>query len=305
MDPSTLEIILHAVHRGLNDYTIDERGDIGSLVRLQAISCTSCLLAREDLNSKSDLLQLLHADIYRLSLEKLDRVRLAAAQVRHLYLGLQLRPDNVATVSSLQYFIESLSPLAVDEPDWKYTALLDGCVSCAGISAEPLLQASRTALVHQLNATSQEQSTKLMSAFAAIMKSLLLEGSNIHPALELLAFLLDVQLPQRLTGATDFKWRNLLSTVQKSHHKSNDIPKILAAVRVYRGLADVSIIRNEVLKKLISMLKTNPYPKARSSVAEVLFVITRAAELKERDWTKPVSQSLKTIEGIQVQYLVS
>lgn len=56
-------------------------------------------------------------------------------------------------------------------------------------------------------------------------------------------------------------WRNLLALVQKSHFKSNNIPKILAAVDVYRGLARSRTIRSEVLKKLVSMLRTNPYPK--------------------------------------------
>ena len=126
----------------------------------------------------------------------------------------------------------------------------------------------------------------------------------MHPALELLAFLLDMQIPQRL-AETDFKWRNLLSTVHKSHHKSNDIPKILAAVHVYRGLAAISSIKGEVWKKLISMVKTNPYPKVRSYVAEQLFVITKEPELKGRNWMKPASQHLDVLTQLEERYLRS
>nr|POE72147.1 tubulin-specific chaperone d [Quercus suber] len=36
---SIFQLICQATHQGMNDYTIDERGDIGSLVRLQAIAC--------------------------------------------------------------------------------------------------------------------------------------------------------------------------------------------------------------------------------------------------------------------------
>ena len=127
-------------------------------------------------------------------------------------------------------------------------------------------------------------------------------GSNTHPALEVLAFLLDMHIPQRLVES-DFKWRNLLSTVQKSHHKSNDIPKILAAVNVYRGMAEVVAVREDVLKKLLSMLKTNPYPKVRLSVAETLYVETRDEVLKGRDWTKPTSVNVEVAKQLEGRWV--
>ena len=296
------ETIINAVHRSLNDYTIDERGDIGSLVRLQAVSCTSSILASDAFRQEFGPMQVLQADMYRLSLEKLDRVRLEAAQCRHQYLDLSTETPDVASVSSYQYFQENLRPLIADEASWKRSALIEGCISCAGISAEPLLQASRAALFSTIVDTTPEALVNLMSIFAGTLKSLFLEGANTHPALELLAFFLDMQIPQRI-AETEFKWRNLLSTVQKSHHKSNDIPKILAAVHVYRGLADIPTIHDEVLKKLISMLKTNPYPRIRSSVAEALFVVTEESMLKDRDWMKPASQHLDVVGRLQEQYV--
>jgi hypothetical protein len=143
-----------------------------------------------------------------------------------------------------------------------------------------------------------------MATFSDILKSMLIDNANMHPALELLAFLLDMQILQRLAG-TDFKWRNLLSTVQKSHHKSNDVPKILAALHVYRGLANILAIRDDVLKKLVSMLKTNPYPRVRSSIAETLYVVTHDPELKDKDWLRPSSQNIDVIEMLQKRYVKS
>jgi hypothetical protein len=133
---------------------------------------------------------------------------------------------------------------------------------------------------------------------------MLLDNTNMHPALELLAFMLDMQILQKLAG-TEFKWRNLLSTVQKSHHKSNDIPKILAALHVYRGLADILGIRDDVLKKLVSMLKTNPYPRVRSSIAETLFVVTQEPAMKDKDWLRPSSQNVEVIDMLQKRYVKS
>ena len=303
IDQAIEDVIVEALHRSLNDYTVDERGDIGSLVRLQAISCTSSLFAVDRPHHLEFALRKgLHANIYRLSLEKLDRVRLDAAQCRYRHIDGDIGSLDVATVSSYDYFSRSLRPLAGNEPPWGHHALLEGCISCAGISAEPLLQASRAALVDLLNRLHLEQLNEHFSTFAVIMKIQLLGGSNLHPALELLAFLLDMQIPYRLTE-TDFKWRNLLSTVQKSHHKSNDIPKISTTVHVYRGLAGIPAIREEVLKKLISMLKTNPYPRIRSSVAETLYIITKDPGLKHRDWATPASQHVHIIAKLQEKYV--
>ena len=304
VDQTIIESIIDAVHRGLNDYTIDERGDIGSLVRLQAISCTSTILAATAFGNAAESLQVLHADIYRLSLEKLDRVRLEAARCRHRYLEDGVSSADIATVSSEQYFSRNLEPLNAPTHHWKQRALLEGCMSCAGISAEPLLQASRSALTILLHTATPDHLNDLMMIFAELLKTMLLENANMHPALELLVFLLDMQTLQRRV-CTDFEWRNLLSTVQKSHHKSNDIPKILAALHVYRGLADMPAIRDDVLKKLVSMLKTNPYPRIRSSIAETLFVVTQDTDLKDRDWLRPSSQHKDVIEKLQKRYVKS
>ncbi|KAK5165127.1 uncharacterized protein LTR77_009224 [Saxophila tyrrhenica] len=293
--------LMNAVHRGMNDYTIDERGDVGSLVRLQAIACTSAIFAKLALLEQQELYELLQADIYRLCFEKLDRVRFEAAQCCSYHFDLEVKTGDVASVSSEEYFIRCLEPLTREEPEWKHRALLEGCISCAGISSESLLQASRAALVHTLGAVPTAQLTTLLAIFAVVLKTLLLDNSTntMHPALELLSFLLDMQIPQCLTN-TDFKWRNLLSTIQKSHHKSNDIPKILAAVHVYRGMADVPAVRAEVLKKLVSMLKTNPYPRVRLAVAEALWVVTGEEGLRGRDWMKGVKENgdvLRELEG--------
>lgn len=56
------------------------------------------------------------------------------------------------------------------------------------------------------------------------------------------------------------RWRNLLSLVQKSHYKSNHMQKLHLACDVYRGLAEVEIIRADVLSKLVNMLG-HPFPK--------------------------------------------
>ena len=76
----TVERLVQSLHAGLNDYTITERGDVGSLVRAAAIVCTSKaweLGLMSDMSAAGDPLL---KDIRRLSLEKLDRTRIQAAR---------------------------------------------------------------------------------------------------------------------------------------------------------------------------------------------------------------------------------
>lgn len=77
---------LPLVVEGLNDYTTNARGDVGSLVRLQAIRATKSLW--EELDS-SELVTPLFLPILRLSAEKLDRVRTEAQAA----LSLVLEPE--------------------------------------------------------------------------------------------------------------------------------------------------------------------------------------------------------------------
>jgi tubulin-specific chaperone D len=314
VDLLIVERIANAVHRGLRDYTIDERGDVGSLVRLQTISCTSSTFSNAAFTSageQTQVLQLLRADIARLSLEKLDKVRLQAAQCRQQCLVFDRPVTDIGNVSTYEYFFHAIAPLRSENRNIELErAILEGCISGAGISAESLLVESRAALADTLHSLRDDLLAAHLNELSTLLKSLVAEGANIQAALELLAFLLDMQIPQRLSHSPDFKWRNLLSTIQISHYKSSDVPRILSAIRVYRVLADgVPAIRYDVLVKLVGMLKTNPYPRVRLAVAEtILFLFEGEREvgdwekgksLREVDWKKPLKENREVVEGLE------
>ena len=70
--------LLNAIHASLSDYTNDQRGDVGSLVRLQAIDAAATALASKDTTSVLHR-QNLTASICSLAVEKLDKVRFRAS----------------------------------------------------------------------------------------------------------------------------------------------------------------------------------------------------------------------------------
>lgn len=308
-DPELLTIIIQAIHSGLTDYTIDERGDVGSLVRLQALTCVSCLLSLDLVEEDSGQCQLLQSDILRLSLEKLDRVRGRAAAYRQQCLPPDYHVQDSDNINSKAYLCSALSPIfdSSSKP-WARRALLEGAISCAGISGESLLQTSRQIIV-DFCATAETQHlhvvlTTYSEILLAILSSSTPNATNLMlPALDLLAFLLDMRIPQKLAAVqTDFKWRTLLSAVQKSHHKSSDVLKLLAAVNVYRGLAEVESIRGEVVKKLLSMLATNPYPRIKVAVADVVFEVLGAEDMKAINWAEKGAPQTKIVGELKARH---
>jgi hypothetical protein len=75
--------------------------------------------------------------------------------------------------------------------------------------------------------------------------------------------------------------------------------KLHLVLDVYRGLADITIIRGEVVKKVVSML-LHPFPKIRVAAAQTLFVITNGdAELKRHDWTQSLKVLKSTVDDLK------
>jgi 3-methyladenine DNA glycosylase AlkC len=293
-DLQNMAVIVQAIHAGLTDYTIDERGDIGSLVRLQGLTCVSRLLSTALLTENTEYSELLKSDVLRLSLEKLDRVRARAAECKQTRLPAYFSVEESSNINSQAYLSSALSPIFKPNcPPWALRALIEGAISCAGISAESLLQTSRQILTTSLHSAEIQHVQTLFTVYSEVLRDSVASTTQkasvlVLPALDLLAFFLDMRVLQRLADpeTASFKWRSLLSSVQKSHHKSSDVMKLLAAVNVYRGLAEVESIRGEVVKKLLSMLATNPYPRIRVAVAEVVFEVLGAEEMKGVNWAE-------------------
>lgn len=318
-------LIQEALLRGLNDYTINERGDVGSLVRLEALNTVELIWSHwsslgplfqpKDVHAFDDPVMV---SVIRLSLEKLDKVRNRAAKcvlAWHRFLCLSgFLPDGVEThtfwyqeTSLYNNYFSAFNLLQNTDHPLVGKAIVLGFVSSAGMGSESVLQSSRTALVDQLARLSTHSTDKLsmhsfMTLFTMMFEEDLTDDRMVLPFLDLLAFLLDMRLPQRLaieqSSRQPFKWLKLLSLVQKSHYKSNNLHKLHLALDVYRGLADIPSLRSEVVKKVGSML-LHPFPKIRVAAAETLFVVMgesgeRKEQIKGLDWT----QSLKVLKPV-------
>ncbi|KAL1891236.1 hypothetical protein Cpir12675_005054 [Ceratocystis pirilliformis] len=184
---------LDLLAEGLNNYTTNARGDVGSLVRVAALQAVesmwrgvdwmlgdSAAEKRTETKTAKHWLQrsveLLLPPVLRLAAEKLDRVRAEAHQTLTLALTKEHRgPFAYLTFSSQEYFfsllnllrVERLHPLVLkwakaDMQAWM-AALMAGYVTSAEMGNEMLVTNSRAALVEFVSDGATRSQTNFLS----------------------------------------------------------------------------------------------------------------------------------------------
>ncbi|PIG87156.1 tubulin-specific chaperone D [Aspergillus arachidicola] len=294
----TTDAISNHLIEFLNDYTTDRRGDIGSLIRLEAIQAATVVLQKESGSAtRNPRVQSIVGCLCRLAAEKLDRVRLQAwiclqgfwkstedFPPLHRFIADYIRQyEHFSHVSLPDYFLQLFELQAID---WLRLPLFQGIATSAVAGAEGLVRSSRLALVQRINKYEAEQRQDIVTS---IIKDLMVALSdNLQddryaiPVLEFLAFLLDSyvsSIPQPSES------RKLFVLVQKAHFKSSNIARLEAAIKVYAPLSRLEPLRADVLKKMTSML-LHPFPRVRNAAAEYLFMETMLDSVKTEDWTR-------------------
>jgi hypothetical protein len=140
------------ISQGLDDYTTNARGDVGSLVRIEAVkaAASSWKPSSPEL-AKSEPFVKLYGKTLRLAAEKLDKVRADAQQA----VACVLDSDQFKTcpTSSVVYFrflldmqiMQCLAKGFTYQSQWSLE-MFEGYVGSADTGSEDLVRASRTAL---------------------------------------------------------------------------------------------------------------------------------------------------------------
>ena len=302
------------IGNGLNDYTVDERGDIGSHVRIAALEATQVTFTKSLLPVISATPTVpvppIYPEILRLAGEKLDKVRGIASQHLFSILPPSSRPIALTKdVSSAAFFLALLTlPSTLTQPSLTIP-VFTGLLPSAASGSQTVATASRTALLSHLASLSQPAATSILSTFLSILRTSRTDDRLALPTLITLGFLLDAAAFGR---PADFSWRALYVATAKAHLKSKSSPKVEAAVRVYVGLyrsvpeAQTST-RKEILAKLGSML-VHPFRQVRLAVVEGLWelCIERGAGdgladvLEKEDWGRDVKGLKETARRVQL-----
>ncbi|KAI0868846.1 tubulin folding cofactor D C terminal-domain-containing protein [Hypoxylon argillaceum] len=250
---------LGLVSEGLDDYTTNARGDIGSLVRLEAIKATKTLWESQD--SNQGLMTRLFPQILRLAAEKLDRVRAEAK----LTLATVLQPSDFKTFQQLSftskaYFsfllrLRDTTRLNIGANDSTLSierctsSLLAGLVTSADTGNEDLVIETRAALA-ELCETSDEALRQVCVCLLYNLKLYAGQDRVLVPTLEVIAYLFHIGLLQHCcnassltgVGTTSENYLNLKQLclhVQKAAYKTGNVRKLEACIKVYGAIATV------------------------------------------------------------------
>ncbi|KAI8633400.1 beta-tubulin cofactor d [Xylariaceae sp. FL1651] len=249
---------LNLISEGLDDYTTNARGDIGSHVRLEAIKATKTLWQAQGGNY--ELVMSLFPQILRLAAEKLDRVRAEAQSA----LAIILQPSHSETFKQLSFsskdyfsFLFTLRnparlTISASQPHTLIpvgctSSLLAGLVTSADTGNEDLVVVTRAALA-ELCETSDESLQQVCGALLYNLKLYAGQDRVLVPTLEVVAYLFHVGLLQRCcssgtasTGSGDgqLSLKQLCLLVQKAAYKTGNVRKLEACIKVYGAVAAV------------------------------------------------------------------
>uniref|UniRef100_A0A0D2XWE0 Uncharacterized protein n=1 Tax=Fusarium oxysporum (strain Fo5176) TaxID=660025 RepID=A0A0D2XWE0_FUSOF len=310
-------VFLQLIVEGLNDYTTNARGDVGSHVRVHALRAVKALwnklddtIAQGEWEEAS--VQALFFSVLRLAAEKLDRVRPEAQAAVALVLeNGHAKHFRELTFSSRAYF-ESLLELQAggrlrpllgdmakgDTEKWM-TELMSGFVGSADTGNEDLVIASRAALCDFCEAK-HENLDLICHAMLQNLKSRQGQDRVIVPTLEIIAFLFQMQLFQK----SSVNLRSLCLQTQKAGYKTGNVRKLEACTKVYCGIASMAGQEGaetgvQEARKRLGALLHHPWPKVRSMVVDGLWGVLEeeeeiAQKLKGVDWGQAGKLQIKT-----------
>ncbi|KAI1461426.1 tubulin folding cofactor D C terminal-domain-containing protein [Annulohypoxylon moriforme] len=314
---------LDIISGGLDDYTTNARGDIGSHVRLEAIKATRTLW--EAKRDDEQIISVLFPRILRLASEKLDRVRTEAHSVLTTLLeSRHAKPFSGLSSSSKDYFSFLLSLCNAERLDhgiatvWTLneedclSTLLAGLVTSADTGNEDLVIVSRAALADFCEVSS-ENLKRMCVALVHNLKVYQGQDRVVIPTLEVVAYLFHAGLLQR---CPEINLRQLSVLVQKAAYKTGNVRKLEACIRVYGAIAAVDVndqVAGEMMtkrregvleaRKRLGALLTHPWPRARSLVVDELWGLmdedTNAdkTRLLTVDWGKAEKSYVKKVVG--------
>ncbi|KAI9878754.1 MAG: hypothetical protein M1830_010607 [Pleopsidium flavum] len=292
--------IMNALSAALDDYTTDQRGDVGSLVRIQGIDAVRIAWRNGVLVQDEDKRGLL-ASVCRLAAEKLDKVRFRAWSCIEEILGQECFAvvlTDISQISLHEYFLQLLSLMS---ENWLRLPVLEGYVTSAGVGSESLLRASRLALVDYLGVVSDDHRIlNICNDLTELLRRNLASDRLAIPLLEVLGFLFDAGILQQLDDGSF----NFYALIQKAHFKSGSVHKLEAAVKLYAGLAEVASTSQEAVMKLAGML-LHPFPKIRNAAADALYVLHKNDTLKMEDWSRPAKELRDCVEALKGEIAVA
>lgn len=296
----------HVFLAALTDYTIDQRGDVGSHLRVEGIKIMQAILSLDtgSLAIREALIRPMQ-EVAKLAGEKLDKVRFEAWSCLQSYWQKQTSfpaitqsISHLADISSTAYFRQLLDLLEVDQ---MRKHVVQGMVSSAVAGSEDLGRRSRAAIIMYIQDPCHSY-VEAQELFARILLEYLKVSSADDriaiPTMELLAFIVE-QSAAKAALMTGYQQQvDLMEVMQTVHLPSSSLPRVEASLKVYSSLLAVERTRKAALERLTRML-LHRYPKIRNAVADTLLLHTDAEEIISNDWSRPAGELKLAVKNLR------
>ncbi|KAK5060235.1 hypothetical protein LTR84_010120 [Exophiala bonariae] len=293
--PEDATLITTALVTGLTDYTNDQRGDVGSTLRLQTLEAVDAFRRTPFTTHEGEkLMEEVLPHVVKLSAEKLSSVRFRAWKVLEASLGTHSVFQNRKTfgylteVTSIDYFRNLLQLLSLD---WAREALVLGLFSSATAGIEDICRAACNAFVTYLqDLTSTTRRTLVHGISSLVLEQLELrvedEDRAILPLVEFLCFFISQELFSNdllaPTGPHD-----ILATMSKLQLPTSSLPRIEALLSLYSHLLTIfPITSNQHTQCLDKMTRQllHRWPRVRNMAADLLYLHRPSGILMSCDW---------------------
>lgn len=290
-----------AVFAGLSDYTINQRGDVGSLLRLCSIDAV--LQFQQSGLNEDEAMQFVKT-ITKLAAEKLTKVRFAAWNCLKIFwkthipqLEIHDHFDHQADISSFAYYRQLIELFTIT---WLRNDLLQGLLSAISGGTDDISQVAGEALVSFLvDRQSQDLDEQLVYLTDTLLDWLRsaarLDDREVVPMLDMLCLLLE-QFGEEMEEVVVIRRVRIVELLNDLQTSIADIPRIQAVVRLLSGLALLDEYRMESADK-ISRKLLHKWPKVRQATVDAVFLLDAESVPLSVDWnTSAVANKDKVVE---------
>ncbi|KIN99611.1 hypothetical protein M404DRAFT_16471 [Pisolithus tinctorius Marx 270] len=316
--PDTVRALVDVLDNGLDDYTADERGDVGSWIRIACIQGLTSIIETLFVVSKnlSNFASMLPADRYhhvvgrllRQGVERLDNVRHIAGECFTRLLSLSLpsvddaerwrvRGEDLARELFLPDCRENgtnwnngewLFPKAVrllEIPEYRKPVLtgLVLSVSTRTNSTQRPASSSLAAYVRTLPVSSDRGEFSQASLAGDLIEYALkhITSNNVVvPVLQTFNMLLEADAVAQLPeSATGAAcMKNLISIATKNVSRLKNVQRIQESMKIVVNIFTFPSVAKTCLSKIADFL-VHPYPRVRSGTAEHLYLVLQSRDL--------------------------
>ncbi|KAG8980354.1 hypothetical protein FRC05_005985 [Tulasnella sp. 425] len=312
--PQLFRQIYETLIGGLLDYTADQRGDVGSWIRMACIRglvdiALLCFDLSDRLQPLEDwmppsLFEKAISGTLKQAAERLDNVRLVAIEnIIRL-----VRRETPNTTNSERWAIkgrEILQEELIDGADemktwadgsWLFPKLvrllaepayrddiLLGFVLSIGSRGEGVTQPASSSLVHYMNTLPPAEVKTLASSILKIGQTNSVSNNIFIPVLQTFDVLIEGGLIEKLasSGSVDVV-ENILSLASRNVDKIKSVPRLNEAAKIVIGLLSVPPVAHKAADGLPSFLK-HRFPKVRSTAAEALYLALQGMDVEFDD----------------------